>query len=97
MLPAAAPKTDDERPKIVVLGDSLTAGLGLLETQSYPHLLQERSIATDSITRSLTPACQATLRLAAFGGSTGHSRRMCACSSSHSAPTMVFAGYPSPK
>jgi len=40
--PAAAPKTDDERPKIVVLGDSLTAGLGLLETQSYPHLLQER-------------------------------------------------------
>jgi acyl-CoA thioesterase-1 len=34
-------KTDDERPKIVVLGDSLTAGLGLLETQSYPHRLQE--------------------------------------------------------
>jgi acyl-CoA thioesterase-1 len=26
----------------VVLGDSLTAGLGLLETQSYPHLLQEK-------------------------------------------------------
>jgi acyl-CoA thioesterase-1 len=42
--PAAAPtsRTDDERPKIVVLGDSLTAGLGLLETQSYPHLLQEK-------------------------------------------------------
>jgi acyl-CoA thioesterase-1 len=44
--PAAAesrpPKTDDERPKIVVLGDSLTAGLGLLETQSYPHRLQEK-------------------------------------------------------
>ncbi len=40
----AAPqsRTDDERPKIVVLGDSLTAGLGLLETQSYPHLLQEK-------------------------------------------------------
>jgi acyl-CoA thioesterase I len=35
-------RTDDERPKIVVLGDSLTAGLGLLETQSYPHLLQEK-------------------------------------------------------
>lgn len=30
------------RPKIVMLGDSLTAGLGLLETQSYPGLLQER-------------------------------------------------------
>lgn len=40
--PSAAPKTDDERPKIVVLGDSLTAGLGLLETQSYPHLLQQK-------------------------------------------------------
>ena len=40
--PAPASKTDDERPKIVVLGDSLTAGLGLLETQSYPHLLQEK-------------------------------------------------------
>jgi acyl-CoA thioesterase I len=38
----AAPKTDDERPKIVALGDSLTAGLGLLETQAYPHLLQEK-------------------------------------------------------
>jgi acyl-CoA thioesterase I len=35
-------RTDDERPKIVVLGDSLTAGLGLLEAQSYPHLLQEK-------------------------------------------------------
>jgi acyl-CoA thioesterase-1 len=42
--PADAPasRTDDERPKIVVLGDSLTAGLGLLETQSYPHLIQEK-------------------------------------------------------
>src|SRR5690349_20957205 len=41
--PAPPPsKTDDQRPKIVVLGDSLTAGLGLLETQSYPHLLQEK-------------------------------------------------------
>jgi acyl-CoA thioesterase-1 len=40
--PAVAAKTDDERPKIVVLGDSLTAGLGLLDTQSYPHLLQEK-------------------------------------------------------
>lgn len=42
--PADAPtsRTDDERPKVVVLGDSLTAGLGLLETQSYPHLLQEK-------------------------------------------------------
>jgi acyl-CoA thioesterase-1 len=46
--PAAAPdspaasKTDDERPKIVCLGDSLTAGLGLVETQSYPSRLQQK-------------------------------------------------------
>ena len=30
------------RPRIVFLGDSLTAGLGLLEAQSYPALLQEK-------------------------------------------------------
>jgi acyl-CoA thioesterase I len=36
------PGTESNRPKIVVLGDSLTAGLGLSERQSYPALLQER-------------------------------------------------------
>lgn len=36
----AASRTDDQRPKIVILGDSLTAGLGLVDTQSYPSLLQ---------------------------------------------------------
>lgn len=35
-------RTEDTRPKIVFLGDSLTAGLGLVETQAYPGLLQER-------------------------------------------------------
>jgi acyl-CoA thioesterase-1 len=41
--PALVPSTkDDSRPKIVVLGDSLTAGLGLVETQSFPGLLQAR-------------------------------------------------------
>jgi acyl-CoA thioesterase I len=35
-------RTEDSRPKIVFLGDSLTAGLGLVETQSYPGLLQEK-------------------------------------------------------
>ena len=44
--PPANTKSDDARPKIVVLGDSLTAGLGLPETQSYPHRLQEK-IDTD--------------------------------------------------
>jgi acyl-CoA thioesterase I len=42
--PAAtpAPTADVGRPKIVLLGDSLTAGLGLLETQAYPALLQQK-------------------------------------------------------
>jgi acyl-CoA thioesterase-1 len=42
--PPAAPQPDEglERPKVVVLGDSLTAGLGLVETQSFPHLLQQK-------------------------------------------------------
>jgi acyl-CoA thioesterase-1 len=38
----AASRTDDQRPKIVILGDSLTAGLGLVDTQSYPSLLQAK-------------------------------------------------------
>ena len=40
----SAPKPADEaaRPKIVVLGDSLTAGDGLLEMQAYPALLQQK-------------------------------------------------------
>jgi acyl-CoA thioesterase-1 len=37
-----ASKTDDDRPKIVILGDSLTAGLGLVDTQSFPYLLQKK-------------------------------------------------------
>ena len=32
----------EARPRIVVLGDSLTAGLGLAPRESYPSLLQER-------------------------------------------------------
>lgn len=44
--PAAAavvPATGDTRPKVVVLGDSLTAGLGLVESQSFPALLQQKA------------------------------------------------------
>lgn len=32
----------DNRPKIVAFGDSLTAGFGLTEKESYPYLLQQR-------------------------------------------------------
>lgn len=38
--PALVPSTADERPKIVALGDSLTAGNGLMENESYPGLIQ---------------------------------------------------------
>lgn len=37
---AGDPTAPVARPKIVALGDSLTVGLGLLESQSYPSLIQ---------------------------------------------------------
>jgi acyl-CoA thioesterase-1 len=39
---AADPAAPPARPKIVALGDSLTAGYGLVESQSYPALLQRK-------------------------------------------------------
>lgn len=39
--PAPDPASPAARPRIVALGDSLTAGYGLLESQSYPSRLQE--------------------------------------------------------
>jgi acyl-CoA thioesterase I len=38
----AAPSGDPTLPRIVALGDSLTAGLGLLSEQAYPAVLQHR-------------------------------------------------------
>lgn len=40
--PLVMPKVSSSRPKIVAFGDSLTAGFGLLEKESYPYLLQEK-------------------------------------------------------
>lgn len=40
--PLALPQTVVQRPKIIAFGDSLTAGFGLAETESYPFLLQEK-------------------------------------------------------
>lgn len=36
------PQTVSNKPKIVAFGDSLTAGFGLSEKESYPYLLQEK-------------------------------------------------------
>ena len=40
--PLITPNTVSSSPKIVALGDSLTAGFGLTENESYPYLLQQR-------------------------------------------------------
>jgi acyl-CoA thioesterase-1 len=37
-----APAAEPDRPKIVALGDSLTAGLGIPVDQAYPAVLQDR-------------------------------------------------------
>src|SRR5262245_34784088 len=34
--------SESDKRKIVAFGDSLTAGFGLLEKESYPYLLQEK-------------------------------------------------------
>src|SRR5690606_2394463 len=39
--PLATPKTDGNRPKIIAFGDSLTAGFGLTEKESYPNPIQQ--------------------------------------------------------
>ncbi len=40
--PLATPQIIASRPKIIAFGDSLTAGFGLTEKESYPYLLQEK-------------------------------------------------------
>jgi acyl-CoA thioesterase-1 len=40
--PLVTPNISAQSPKIVALGDSLTAGFGLTENESYPYLLQQR-------------------------------------------------------
>ena len=36
------PKISNDKPKIIAFGDSLTAGFGLSEKESYPYLLQKK-------------------------------------------------------
>ena len=40
--PLKTPQITSNKPKIIAFGDSLTAGFGLLEKESYPYLLQEK-------------------------------------------------------
>ncbi len=40
--PVTMPEIISNRPKIIAFGDSLTAGFGLSEKESYPYLLQEK-------------------------------------------------------
>lgn len=40
--PLMTPKSTSSKPKIIAFGDSLTAGFGLAEKESYPYLLQEK-------------------------------------------------------
>jgi acyl-CoA thioesterase-1 len=44
--PLVLPQQTSDKPKIIAFGDSLTAGFGLAETESYPYLLQ-RKLAAD--------------------------------------------------
>jgi len=40
--PLVTPQVRSSRPKIIAFGDSLTAGFGLAEKESYPYLLQQK-------------------------------------------------------
>lgn len=38
----STPQAESNKPKIIAFGDSLTAGFGLAEKESYPYLLQQK-------------------------------------------------------
>ncbi len=40
--PILAAELNSDKPKIIAFGDSLTAGFGLTEKESYPYLLQQK-------------------------------------------------------
>jgi acyl-CoA thioesterase-1 len=43
--PLATPPVTANKPKVIAFGDSLTAGFGLAEKESYPYLLQQKLMA----------------------------------------------------
>lgn len=40
--PLIKPEIENDKPKIIAFGDSLTAGFGVSEKESYPYLLQQK-------------------------------------------------------
>ena len=94
-VPAAVPSTADERPKVVILGDSLTAGLGLVETQSFPGLLQERADLNGFEVEIVNAGVSGDTSAGDCAVSIGRSRKTCASSWSHSGRTTVSAVFPS--
>jgi acyl-CoA thioesterase-1 len=69
--PLATPQTVSNRPKIVAFGDSLTAGFGLTEKESYPYLLAAKNKSRRFTIRSLNAGVPAILLSADLNDVTG--------------------------
>ena len=85
--PAGRPK-----PRIVFLGDSLTAGLGCRRSRAFPSLIGKKlESARARLRRRQRRRVGRHVGRRRCAGSTGRSRAMCACWSSRSARTTACA------
>ena len=71
-----AERVTSARPRIVFLGDSLTAGYGLAKEESVPSLIQMRLRSQGIRTTSLTPAFRAIRQRAGSAAWIGRSKAM---------------------
>ena len=94
---SADPTAPVVRPKIVALGDSLTVGLGLLESESYPSLLQNKLDEEGYPYEVVNSGCPETPLPVVYAGSIGHSMETFASSSWRLARTTGCADCRSPK
>ena len=93
--PAASPADSQrraQRPRIVFLGDSLTAGYGLEESQAVPTLVQARLTAAGYDYEVVNAGVSGDTSAGGLSRLTGRSKATCACSWWSSAQTMDFAG-----